>query len=182
MLRYQMTPAAASAAVASQLPAEVAAQRDTQRPTLIMTLHPHCSCSRASVTELSVLMARASGRLAARVLFVQPPGATADWVHTDLWQAATEVPGAVVSVDADGKESAALGATTSGTVLLYGRDGQILFHGGITDGRGHEGDNPGLLAILSLLRCNDPVLHSTPVYGCPLTSTSCPAPLARNAQ
>jgi hypothetical protein len=39
-----------------------------------MAIHPHCPCSRASIGELSILMAHSRGRLAAFVVFVEPPG------------------------------------------------------------------------------------------------------------
>ncbi len=173
MTRYQMTPANAVAGVVAQWPANVSSPRDARRPTLIMALHPHCPCSRASVAELSVLAARADGRLAMRVLFVQPSGASRDWVRGDLWNSAAAIPGVTVSADPDGRDAAAFGATASGTVVVYGADGKVLFNGGITDGRGHEGDNPGLLAVLSLLHNRDPGIQTAPVYGCPLNSASC---------
>ena len=49
-----------------------------------------------------------------------------------------------------------MGATTSGHVLLYDAGGVLRFAGGITDGRGHEGDNAGLDAALALLRGHVP--------------------------
>jgi len=171
MFWYQMTPSSPGTEVAAQWPRNAFVSRDATRPTLIMTLHPHCPCSRASVAELSVLMARANGHLAARVLVVDPKGAPRDWIHGDLWNAAAAIPDATLSVDAGGADAAAFGATISGTVILYGVDGKMLFSGGITDGRGHEGDNPGLLAILSLINDSGAGTHVAPVYGCPLRST-----------
>ena len=35
------------------------------------------------------------------------------------------------------------GAETSGQTLLYDRDGRLLFSGGTTGSRGHDGDNAG---------------------------------------
>src|ERR1700722_18065386 len=55
-------------------PWDTTVSRDATRPTLLLFLHPQCPCSRATVAELERLMARASGRLAARVLFVVPRG------------------------------------------------------------------------------------------------------------
>lgn len=175
MLHYQMTPNSASAAAVSQWPAAARVQRDPTRPTLIMIVHPHCPCSRASLAELSQIMSRAQGGLSAHVLFVEPHGAPQNWEKGELWTTASAIPGVAVSVDDDGKDTDAFGATTSGGVILYDAGGRMLFNGGITDGRGHEGDNPGELAILSLLRHADPGIKTTPVYGCPLRSgvTSC---------
>ena len=45
--------------------------------------------------------------------------------------------------DVEGVEARRFGAQTSGTTSLYSPDGRLLFSGGITSSRGHEGDNAG---------------------------------------
>ena len=52
------------------------------------------------------------------------------------------------------------GAATSGYAVLYAPDGRLAFAGGITAGRGHEGDNAGEDAILD-------AINSGPAGGCP---------------
>jgi hypothetical protein len=163
-----MTPAADAKDTVGHWPSSVSITRAPGLPTLVMTLHPQCPCSRASVNELSELMARSSGRLDAHVLFVQPPGAPGGWLDGDLWRQANAVPGLHVSIDTDGRDAAAFGATTSGQVMVYDTAGNLEFSGGITDGRGHEGDNAGLLSLLSLVREGKTTLSQTPVYGCSL--------------
>jgi hypothetical protein len=176
MVRYQTRPGEVARDVNVQTPAHwptaVRMPRDARRPTLVMSLHPHCPCSRASVRELAMLMSRADGRVDARVLFVQPNGAPSDWLNTDLWNEANAIPRVTVTVDLDGADSRALGATTSGAIVLYDPSGALRFAGGITDGRGHEGDNAGLDAILALLRDQTPRTTSTPVFGCPLQGSN----------
>jgi hypothetical protein len=172
MVRYQSRPSVGDPAVEHRAPARwpiaVKLHRDPQRPTLIMLLHPHCPCSRASLRELAVLLSRASERPTAYVLLVRPNGAPTDWLNTDLWNDASAIPGVSVVVDPNGGDSRALGATTSGEVAVYDAAGSLRFSGGITDGRGHEGDNTGLDAVLSVLGKQTPRTTSTPVYGCPL--------------
>jgi hypothetical protein len=168
MVLHQMTPAADGKGTITHWPSGISITRAPGLPTLIMTLHPQCPCSRASVYELSELMARTSGRLDAHAIFVQPPGAPANWLDGALWRAANAVPDLHVSVDKDGRDAAALGATTSGQVMVYDPAGNLEFTGGITDGRGHEGDNAGLLSLLALLREGKTTVSRTPVYGCSL--------------
>jgi hypothetical protein len=168
MVRYQMTAAATLPTVPRQWPGLASVIPDGERPTLVLTLHPHCPCSRATVHELAELMARADGRVAAHVLFVRPIGAPSDWLDGDLWKAARAIPGVDVVVDRDGRDALALAAIASGHAFVYDPKGRLLFNGGITDGRGHEGDNPGYLAILALLREGKSPLASTPVHGCSL--------------
>jgi hypothetical protein len=168
MVKYQVTPQAVAATAPERWPQTTRIVRDTSRPTLVMMLHPQCPCSRASVHELAQLIALAQGHAAVMVVFVQPTGAPAHWTQTDLWRQASAIPGVSVAVDQDGRDALAFGAVISGQVDLYDAQGRRLFSGGITDGRGHEGDNPGLDAILALLRDERPQTSITPVYGCPL--------------
>jgi hypothetical protein len=113
-------------------------------------------------------MARSGGNLAVRVIFVQPHGAPPAWLDTTLWRTVAAIPGVTVAADPDGTDAKAFGATVSGQVNLYDSQGNFLFVGGITDGRGHEGDNAGVDAILSLLGDGKSQVTATPVYGCPL--------------
>jgi len=142
------------------------------RPTLVMTLHPHCPCSRASLEELDRLMARVQDSVAAHVLFVKPPGLTDDWVLTDLWRRAAAIRGVEVFRDDDAIEAQRFNAATSGQTILYDVDGRLLFSGGITGSRGHAGDNTGQSAIAELLTKQHAAARSTPVFGCSLLGTS----------
>ncbi len=140
----------------------------TGRATLVMLVHPHCPCTRASIRELDRLMARTRGLLAAHVLFLKPDGLDDDWARTDLWSSAAAIPDVDVAIDSRGSESARFGAVTSGLTLLYDPSGRLLFEGGITPARGHEGDSPGVDAIVSLLREGTSQHSQAPVFGCSL--------------
>ncbi len=141
---------------------------DGRRPTLVMFAHPKCPCTRASLAELSRIMGECPGAIAGRVVFVRPPGADPQWERTDLWTAATAIPGMSVTVDGGGAEAARFGAVTSGQVLLFGTDGMRLFAGGITGSRGHEGANDGHDAVCAIVHQSAAAAGSTPVFGCPL--------------
>src|SRR5438045_1060348 len=52
---------------------------DRTRPTLVMLAHPRCDCTRASLTELEELMARAPHRIRAYVVFLKPGGVEGGW-------------------------------------------------------------------------------------------------------
>jgi hypothetical protein len=120
------------------------------------------------MTELSVLMTCCQGRLGATILFVKPDGFEEEWEQADLWHEASRIPGVAVVSDAGGVEAARFGAATSGQTLLYDSKGGLLFSGGITSARAHEGDNDGLSAIQSLVVSAGADRSSTPVFGCPL--------------
>ena len=140
----------------------------SDRATLVMFAHPHCPCTRASIGELSLLMTRCRGLLAAHVLFVKPASTPENWGQTDLWEQAAAVPGVEVVADMEGAEARRFGIVTSGQTLLYDPEGRLLYSGGITLTRGHRGDNAGRSAIVSLLTRPETPQRASPVFGCSL--------------
>lgn len=172
---YEGTPGLAATAP-DEWPADSHIRRAANRATLIMLAHPHCPCTRASIAELSRLMAQAQGHVTAYVLFVKPAEVSEGWEQTDLLASAAAIPGVTVVRDDEGVEANRFHALTSGQTVLYDADGRLLFSGGITSARGHEGDNAGRTAIVSLLTTTEMAQKETPVFGCPLFAqkTECP--------
>ena len=146
--------------------------RSTDHPMLVMAVHPHCPCSRASLDELAILMTQLHGHLSACVLFYKPSGFDDKWVQTDLWKSAALLPDVRVLRDDDGREARIFGALTSGQTIVYDKTGRLMFSGGITAARGHSGDNAGFRSILSSVRQGIPGLLHSPVYGCSLETPS----------
>jgi hypothetical protein len=156
-------------------PGESQILQATNRATLVMLVHPHCPCSRASMGELARLMTQSEGRVTAYVLFAKPANFAEDLEETDLWAIAGAIPGVTVMRDDDGVEAHRFHAATSGQTILYDEEGTLRFNGGITAGRGHEGDNNGRSAIVSLLTSNKAEHTETPVFGCALfAQDECP--------
>ncbi|WP_308951574.1 hypothetical protein [Thalassobacterium maritimum] len=139
---------------------------------LLMFVHPRCPCSRASLGELAVLMRNCQQGLSARVLFISPKGQSMEWVHSSLWAQAKRIPNVSVELDVNAMEARRFGAEVSGATLVYGAQGELLFHGGITASRGHYGDNMGRLAIQQLSMGRETV-SETAVFGCPLNDVLC---------
>ncbi|MGH9361550.1 MAG: RedB protein, partial [Thermoanaerobaculia bacterium] len=152
--------------------------RGPGRSTLLMFAHPHCPCTRASVAELARLMPRLGDRLTAYVLVVQPPGTDDEWAATGLGERAAGIPGVTTLADRGGAEAARFGATTSGITLLYDADGRLLFSGGLTSARGHEGPSFGQRRIAALLTTGAADRQHAPVFGCSLRTP----PVARPAR
>ncbi len=147
---------------------------DPKKPTLIMLVHPQCPCSRASLTELNRLAALCPNTANLVVLFLRPAGCPEAFAETDLRRQAEAIPGVSALTDDNGDAARRLGAATSGETLLYAPNGRLLFHGGLTGSRGHEGDNAGLAAVTAWLHgISGP--SQAPVYGCPMTTNRTPA-------
>jgi hypothetical protein len=163
--RYQSTPGV-TAEAPRVWPGSTLVTPEAGRSTLIMFVHPRCTCTRASLAELARIMERAGGSVSASVLFFRPGGVDDRWEETPTWKAAHEIAGVRVLIDRDGAEATRFGAYTSGHLLLYAPDGQLEFGGGITRSRGHVGSNDGEGSVLALLTGADEALHEHAVYGC----------------
>jgi hypothetical protein len=172
MATYEFTPAPI-AKVRNQWPSDSRLELDRQRPTLVMFIHPHCPCSRASLTELSVLVAHCRDRAALQIVFVRPSGLPQQWEQSGLWKSALQIPGAVAACDPSGVEAERFQATASGESFLFAPDGRLLFHGGITPSRGHAGDNAGRAALTALIHQGRAKRSESAVYGCALSNRDC---------
>jgi hypothetical protein len=146
MARYENSPGI-TGRIPLEFPDASNVARQPGQLSVIMFVHPRCPCSRASIGELEKIMTRCHGRLAAQVVCYKPEGTPDEWAQTNLWRSAAAIPGVRVRTDEAGREAERLGAETSGQTLLYDTDGELLFQGGLTAGRGHAGDNPGSDAV-----------------------------------
>jgi hypothetical protein len=148
--RYKLTPGA-SARLEQRFPTHGALTLAAHGPTLILFAHPRCPCTRASLAELRRVLSPFTGKVAAHVVFFHADPDSGGFAATDTYKLAQSIPGVVVSLDPDGRDAERFGVTTSGHVVLYGDNGQLLFSGGITPARGHEGDSPGRQRLSELL-------------------------------
>jgi hypothetical protein len=79
--------------------------------------------------------------------------------------------------DRSGVEASRLGLTTSGEIAIYAAGGNLLYSGGITGGRAHEGGNPGEAAALAALsKAGSMRSRRAPVFGCELGKGANPRP------
>jgi hypothetical protein len=167
LIRHNQTPGL-TVAPPQKWPESTRLAPNSRTATLVMFIHPRCPCTRAGLTELSRLLTACQNRLSAYVVVLKPNGCPDGWEKTDSWYRAQSIPGVSVVADPDGLESNRFRATTSGATLLYNPKGELMFHGGITAGRGHEGDNLGMSAIESLVNDQKALCFQTNVYGCSL--------------
>jgi hypothetical protein len=146
-------------------PADSRIARDTERPTLLLFVHPHCPCTRASIAELVAILQETSESAKVVVAVWTPESCDSSWRDTEICQTLAAMNGVDVLFDAGGAESKRFGATTSGHACLYASSGRLLFHGGITGARGHVGPNAGHDAVRASI-AGKPAKDCSPVYGC----------------
>lgn len=146
---------------------------DRQQPLLLLAAHPQCPCLPATLTELRRALA-ASSPPTLRVLLHTPSAPPAEWDAAADAALRRALPAGALVDDRDGALAATLRLRTSGHVLLFGVDGSLRFSGGVTAGRGHEGDNrAGRTLAAQLANTGNPVA-TTAVFGCPLQADSAP--------
>jgi hypothetical protein len=157
--------AGAVSAVPARWPASSVIARPARTDALLVFVHPYCSCTVATLHEIASL--RQSGQVSTTVLFYRPKNS--GWLPGDLWQkVAREIPGARQIWDDEGREAKRFGARTSGFAMLYDAKGDLLFRGGVTGSRGHEGDNLGIDQLRASIDTGQPAPHSSLVFGCAL--------------
>ncbi|HZW35053.1 MAG TPA: hypothetical protein VFF52_30290 [Isosphaeraceae bacterium] len=172
---HEATPGLAGRGVA-QWPGDSRLVPAKPRATLIMAAHPRCPCTRASVSELAQVLSRCAGLVEVYVLVFTPGGPEPSWRPPDFLSRLGTLPGVHLLDDPGGIEAARFGAATSGHVALYGPDGRLRFHGGITGARGHEGNNGGRRAVLGAIANSSTCSpQQSLVFGCPLFSAPSPS-------
>jgi hypothetical protein len=151
-------------------------------PTVIMFIHPHCPCTRASVSEFQRVHSVCCNDARFKIVAFDPVGADADWRESDLVETAISIPDVSLVWDLAGRQGREINIKTSGHVLAFDAGGQLRFSGGITGSRGHEGDSAGSSALIRWLRQSgmpsnrneSPSVEviRTPVFGCSLFDES----------
>lgn len=142
-------------------PLESSVSRSKTGPELVVFAHPFCSCTVATLHELESLPVKPH----TTVLFFRP-SPNSRWRAERLWQMAKQLPNTNVLWDEGGREARRFGAATSGYMILYDAAGRLLFRGGVTATRGHEGDNEGLTTLIETLRSGVRASHVSRVFGC----------------
>jgi len=174
MFVYESRPAPRSA-LAQVWPEQIGLARNPGGFSLVMAVHPKCSCTRASVAELNKLMLGFAGRVHAVALVIKPFELPDLWSESDVTARLREIPNVEMVRDLGGAKAGAFGAQSSGQILLYDPAGQLVFDGGITAFRGHEGPSVGGETLKQLVAGTGVAGTHTKVFGCSLKEKFCPA-------
>ena len=112
-------------------------------------------------------MSGCRGELDVRVYFVVPANSRG-WDSTSLIERARQIHGVSVLLDKGGANAKAYGVATSGQTLLFDCAGKLVFKGGITASRGHEGQSAGRDTIEEFVLHGRLPTRESPVFGCAL--------------
>lgn len=153
-------------------PSESRLHPDTSKRNLIVFLHPKCPCSHATLAQLSnVKSAPDRHELTVQFVVYCPENEPATWAETSLVEKAKKLSETTPFIDFGGFEIGKFGAQTSGHTMLFDQSGRLLFSGGVTVRRNHEGTNKASDALATAIRGTNDLVASYPVFGCPLTAS-----------
>ena len=101
LTHYSNRPGKAAIAPESW-PSESSLSLSADKATLLVLLHPQCSCSKATLAELERIMMAAGSSVHAQLVFFDSPNMENHWVEGDLWEKAERIPGVQLVRDTDG--------------------------------------------------------------------------------
>ena len=136
-------------------------------PTMVMFLHSECPCSAASVDELAKVLETSPVKPRLHVVMVWYD-TMSEVQNSPLLVRASQLPGALVTIDHRAVLARRFGSRTSGDVLIFDAAGQLRFVGGVTSARGHVGPNRSQELALAALGGELTERVEMPVFGCPL--------------
>lgn len=142
---------------------------DASVPTLLLFAHPKCTCTQATLVELRKLKSTLGDKISVKI-FISYDQRDFSPEHAKVEAQARGIASVEVTNDIDRVVAKEFGALTSGQTMLYAPEGNLLFQGGITESRGHEGDNPGSREITRIVS-SPYIINShgrTPTFGCHL--------------
>jgi hypothetical protein len=178
---YATTPGVSPSAPASW-PTGSILSRAVSGPTLIMFIHPYCTCTAASLMELRAMIPNLDACGSVCIVLVTEDTAFDLLESGGNWDFAASIPGVSRIADIGGREASRFRVSTSGHVVLFRSDGSLLFSGGITASRGHAGDCIGRRMVLEGVATGHCQWASTPVYGCPLLTPGGEEPVDADSQ
>ncbi len=151
--------------------------------TLVLAVHPRCPCTAASINELERALGNVEQLPRVYALIFEPiPGEAGDdqeaFARTRITKRLIQLPGVELVADPGSAIAAGFGALTSGHTLVYDESGQLVYSGGLTPTRAHEGPNTGSATLVSLFNGGDAIAQIAPVFGCPLCSADEPNQMA----
>ncbi len=134
---------------------------------LIFVAHTYCPCTSVALRNLMSLSGEALAKLRPEIVLTGPdatPESTAPNVIL-----ASKIAHVTIRYGHEAQALSDYGARTSGQCFLFDKQGKLVFSGGLTSGRGVEGECAGMEAISHVLADKACQLQA-PVFGCPLTT------------
>lgn len=165
---YQTRPGAGGEPqLREDLPSDgVFADRDPDSVAVLVFYHPKCPCTRAAMRDLARLTPKLRREVSIYGLAYRPTSESNEWIETDSTRILRDINGARIVSDPDALICRKFGVIVSGHMLVYSERGKLLFSGGITPSRGHEGSCLASDQMLRAIEEGAKPEREWPVFGC----------------
>ncbi len=153
---------------------------DASKPTIVFFYHPHCPCTRATIRNIERALTNCLCNPRIIAFAFIPEGKSESWIESDTTRKLRTFKGTQVYPDQAGLITRKFRVVTSGHILVYDRDKQLVFSGGVTSSRGHEGT---CNAIEAFLHAANGEVHSSieyPAFGCSIVDENSATTLVDN--
>ena len=138
------------------------------RPVVAIFYHPKCPCTRATVRCLQRFSTRFESAPTLIAYAYAPLQSNDDWIESETTANLRLLANTTIVMDREGQIAQRFGAHTSGHVMVFDAEHELLFSGGITPARGHEGEGKAGLSFLDCLNGKRIESSRWPVLGCSL--------------
>ena len=146
-------------------PALTRLKAPNQLPKLLVFVHPKCGCSEATLRNLEKILPDLVNKVQIKIV-MNDLGDPAMLQGSKAFAQASAFKNVDIVVDHGGYETAAFGVKTSGQAMLYDETGHLVFQGGLTPFRGHEGVSEGEISVVKWIQTREMVWKDTSVFGC----------------
>lgn len=168
---YDLTPNFNGALFSTIADVDVRADHTSAEPTIHFALHPHCPCTRVSLIELGRVIGASRHPVQIKFWVYLPSGKPESWAGGRSVQIVKAFPNSQLIFDIDGRKASDLGITTSGGIVVFDREGNLAFSGGVQTSRGMAEASLGSKALQEIIAGRElETTIRTPVYGCSLIS------------
>ena len=143
-------------------------QLESSKATQILLFyHPHCPCTSSTVANLTQLRQELKKPFRL-VAFAYCPTKEADsWIESEITDSLRQIPNIVIRIDRGGSSAQSFEIVTSGHCLVYNETGHLIFSGGLTPLRGHQGQSrSGEYFVESVNSRVEKTNLNWPVFGC----------------
>ena len=103
------------------------------RPTFLVFVHPQCPCLETTAHQIEILRTQIIDEANFHALVCWPEDKSIQWTNSESTQKLAQVRTLTVTLDRNGNKTTEFGICTSGHLLVYGCDEQLLFSGGLID-------------------------------------------------
>lgn len=141
---------------------------------IVVFVHPFCPCTAATVRELDESLTRIPDDVTIDAIAVTAGFSPEELLRSRTLEALRRMPRVRLHSDPEGHERALFGAVVSGETFGFDPHGRRVFHGGVTPGRGHQGDADGQRELEDLAAGRRQAPAEAPVFGCRLPGAESP--------